>query len=71
VDIKTQKSLALDDIVRDIHKAIMETKFTEQMKMFLIGRLSEIEFRLAHGVNERTQIASMVGAFTEIRSIGF
>lgn len=39
--------------------------------MFLIGRLSEIEFRLASGVNERTQIASMVGAFTEIRSIGF
>lgn len=65
------KSLALDDIIRDLHKAIMETSFTEQMKMFLIGRLSEIEFRLAHGVNERAQIASLVGAFIEIRSIGF
>lgn len=69
--IKTSKSLALDDIIRDIHKAVMETQFTEQMKMFLIGRMSEIEFRLAHGVNEKTQIASLVGAFIEIRSIGF
>jgi len=69
--IKVQKSLALEDIIRDIHKAVMETQFTEQMKMFLIGRLSEIEFRLASGVCEKTQIASMVGAFIEIRSIGF
>jgi hypothetical protein len=52
--IKVQKSLALEDIIRDIHKAVMETGFTEQMKMFLIGRLSEIEFRLAHGVSEKT-----------------
>jgi hypothetical protein len=47
----------------------METQFTEQMKMFLICRLSEIEFRLSHGVNEKAQIASVVGAFIEIRSI--
>ncbi len=52
--LKVQKSLALEDIIRDIHKAVMETQFTEQMKMFLIGRLSEIEFRLAHGVSEKT-----------------
>lgn len=69
--IKVSKSLALDDIIRDIHKAVMETQFTEQMKMFLIGRMSEIEFRIAHGVSEKTQIASLVGAFIEIRSIGF
>jgi DNA polymerase III delta prime subunit len=47
----------------------METKFNETMKMFLIARLSEIEFRLAQGVNERAQTASIVGAFIEIRTI--
>lgn len=70
LQLKVLKSLALEDIIRDLHKVIMETQFSEQMKMFLIGRLSEIEFRLAHGVNEKTQIASVVGAFIEIRSIG-
>jgi hypothetical protein len=47
---------------------VMETGFTEEMKMFLIGRLSEIEFRLAAGVIEKAQIASLVGAFIEVRN---
>jgi len=51
--IKTEKSLALDDIIRDLHKCVMETKFEEQMKMFLVQRLSEVEFRLAQGINEK------------------
>jgi len=68
-DLKNAKSLALDDIVRELHKCVMETAFTEQMKMFLVSRLSEIEFRLASGVNEKPQVASLVGAFIEIRSV--
>lgn len=67
--IKTEKSLALDDIIRDLHKCVMDTKFEEQMKMFLIQRLSEIEFRLAQGINEKAQTASVVGAFIEIRTV--
>jgi len=47
----------------------MKTAFTEQMKMFLICRLSEIEFRLSKGANEKAQIASVVGAFIEVRNI--
>jgi replication factor C subunit 3/5 len=67
--IKTEKSLALDDIIRDLHKCVMETKFDEQMKMFLVQRLSEIEFRLAQGINEKAQTASVVGAFIEVRTV--
>jgi hypothetical protein len=37
--------------------------------MFLVGRLSEIEFRLAQGINEKAQTASVVGAFLEIRTV--
>ena len=65
--LKTDKSLALDDIVRDLHKCVMETKFEDNMKMFLVQRLSEVEFRLASGVVEKPQVASIVGAFIEIR----
>ena len=28
-DLKTSKSLSLDDIVREVHKFVMEFKFTE------------------------------------------
>jgi DNA polymerase III delta prime subunit len=47
----------------------METAFPENMKMFLINRLSEIEFRLSSGVSEKTQLASLIGAFIEIRNV--
>ena len=67
--LKTEKSLSLDDIVRDLHKQVMDTNFTENMKMFLICRLSEIEYRLAKGANEKVQVASVVGAFIEVRTI--
>jgi len=61
--------LSLDDITRELHKCVMETAFPENMKMFLINRLSEIEFRLSSGVSEKTQLASLIGAFIEIRNV--
>lgn len=47
----------------------MDTKFEERMKMFLVSRLAEVEFRLAQGVNEKAQTASIVGAFIETLSL--
>ena len=69
MELKKQKSLSVDDIVRDIHQQIMMTKQPDDMKMFLVQRLSEIEYRLSQGSNEKAQIASMVGAFFEVRTI--
>ena len=47
IDLKAQKSLAVDEIIKDIHKCALATKFTDEMKMFLINRMAEIEYRLA------------------------
>lgn len=69
MNLKLKKSLSLDDVIREVHMKIMETEMTDQMKMYLINRLSEIEYRLAQGSNERAQVASMVGAFIEVRSV--
>ena len=68
IELKTTKSLALEDILRELHKCVMETNFSDDIKIKLIERLSEIEFRLASGANERTQVASVVGAFIEART---
>lgn len=69
LNMKISMSLALDDIIRDLHKEIMQTDWNENMKMFLIGRLSEVEYRLAYGANEKAQIASVVGSFIEVRTL--
>jgi len=47
----------------------MVTKLPDQMKMFLINRLAEIEYRLAQGSNEKVQASSFVGAFIEVRTL--
>lgn len=69
LQLRQAKSLALDDIMAELHKAIMKTKYTDEMKIYLVSRMAEIEYRLAQGANEKVQVASLVGAFTEVRSI--
>jgi replication factor C subunit 3/5 len=67
--LKLEKSLSVDDIVREVHHQVMSTNMTDEMKMFVVNRLAEIEYRLAQGSNEKVQIASVVGSFIEIRTI--
>ena len=67
-DLKAAKSLSLDDIVRDVHMQVMSVKMPDEMKMYLVNRLSEIEYRLAQGCNEKPQCGSLVGSFIEVRS---
>jgi len=66
--IKQSKSLALEDIMSELHKAVMGTKYTDEVKMYLVSRMSEIEYRLAHGSNDKVQVASLVGAFVEVQT---
>ena len=41
-------SLTLDDIIKAIHQQILQTNMADSMKIFIIERLSQIEYRLAH-----------------------
>lgn len=68
IDLKQQKSLAVDELIREMHKYVMTTKYTDQMKMYLVARMADIEYRIAQGANEKVQVTSMVGAFIEVRS---
>jgi hypothetical protein len=47
MDVKQKNSLALEDIMGELHRAIMKTKFTDEMKIYLISRMAELEYRLA------------------------
>lgn len=67
-DVKYKKGLTLEDLVRDLHKAVMKAEIPEKRKIFVVLRLGEIEQRVAVGCNENIQVASIVGAFIEIRT---
>lgn len=69
IELKTRKSLALEDIVSELHKGVMALNMSDEMRMYLVERMSEIEYRLAQGSNEKVQICSLIGAFIEVRII--
>ena len=48
LDLKYMRSLSVDEIIRQIHLRIMESgDLNDYQKMFLVERLSQIEYRLA------------------------
>ena len=60
---------SLSDIIRELHKNVMEIKFPEKLKMLLVKRMSEIEMRLSEGASEKIQLGALVGAFIESRKL--
>jgi replication factor C subunit 3/5 len=67
--LKEEKSYALTDIIRDLHQYVLRVKVKDEIKMFLIERMAELEHRLAFGTSEKIQLAALVGAFQMARKV--
>ena len=68
LELKQKRSLAADDVLRQIHQRIMvDPAFNDRQKLFIVERMSQIEYRLAQGCTDKAQIASAIGAFVEAR----
>jgi hypothetical protein len=65
----TNYGYALIDIITRISSILLQLEMPPEVSAFLFDRLSTIEFRLSHGVSERLQLGSFVGAFTIARSM--
>ena len=46
---------------------MVDAAFNDRQKLFIVERLSQIEYRLAQGCTDKAQIASAIGAFVEAR----
>ncbi len=53
--------------MREISLLIAKKELPDQAMAYLIDKLSNIEFRLSHGVSEKLQVGALVGTFTVIR----
>lgn len=58
---------ALCDIIADINTQVCKLDLPDTVMASLIDNLSNIEYRLSHGLNERLQVGAFVGSFTTIR----
>ena len=60
---------ALCDIVTELSALVMNLELPDEVIAHLLDKLSNIEYRLSHGVSEKLQLGSLVGAFTIAREM--
>lgn len=61
------RGLALPDIVTGLSKRLSVSDLPNEVLQLFIEKLSDLEYRLAFGVPEKAQMASLVGAFVHAR----
>jgi replication factor C small subunit len=57
------QGLAGEDVVKQVHRTVLEAAIPDELKVKLIDRLGETEYRLVMGANERVQLESMLANF--------
>eukprot|EP00039_Didymoeca_costata_P012256 m.175606 g.175606 ORF g.175606 m.175606 type:complete len:337 (-) comp15432_c1_seq2:1439-2449(-) len=68
-ELKTNKGLALQDILYDVHEFIHRVELPAKARIFLLDKMATIEERLAAGTSEPIQMSSLIGAFVQARSL--
>lgn len=63
VALKTERGLALQDILTELHEVILELQLPAPVLAFLLDKMGEIECNLAVGASEALQLSSLIGSF--------
>lgn len=62
-DLLVKYGLSAEDILKQIHSAVFDLSIPEAMKVSLVDRIGEIEFRVVEGANERIQMEALLALF--------
>uniref|UniRef100_A0A8C6ZRH7 Activator 1 subunit 5 n=1 Tax=Nothoprocta perdicaria TaxID=30464 RepID=A0A8C6ZRH7_NOTPE len=68
-ELKTLKGLALHDILTEIHLLVHRVDFPPSIRIQLLSKMAEIEYRLAAGTSEKIQLSSLIAAFQVTRDL--
>ncbi|XP_028681279.1 replication factor C subunit 5 [Erpetoichthys calabaricus] len=69
MELKTVKGLALHDILTEIHLLVHRVDFPASVRIHLLVKLADTEYRLASGTSEKIQLSSMIAAFQVARDM--
>jgi len=67
--LKTLKGLALQDILTQIHLYVHRIDFPVHVKIGILDRMAEIEYRLSAGTSEKLQLSSLIASFQVAREL--
>lgn len=66
-ELKINKGLALQDILTEVHSMVHRIDFPQQVRMVVIEKMAEIEYRLSAGTSEKIQLGGLISAFQCVR----
>jgi replication factor C small subunit len=58
-----EQGLSGEDIIGQIYRAMLDMTITDRLKVDLIDRIGETDFRMAEGANERIQLEALIANF--------
>jgi replication factor C small subunit len=67
-DMLLSKGLSGQDVVVQIHRAMLDLDIPDKDKVRLIDRIGEIDFRMTEGANERIQLEALLAYFALSKS---
>ena len=67
-DLLLSKGLSGQDVVVQIHRAMLDLDIPDKDKVRLIDRIGEIDFRMTEGANERIQLEALLAYFALSKS---
>ncbi|MHB8634557.1 MAG: replication factor C small subunit [Thermoplasmatota archaeon] len=62
-DLLIEYGLSGEDVVRQVHRAVFDLTVPDALKVQLIDKVGEVDFRLVEGANERIQIEALLAHF--------
>jgi len=69
MELKTAKGLALTDIITEVHHYVHRIDFPSHVRIHLLSKLADIEYRLACGVNDKMELGALMSAFQVARDL--
>jgi len=68
-EMKLRKGYALQDIITDVHSYVHRLDLPGHIKIYVLDKLADIEYRLSFGTNEKLQLGSLLAAFYVVREL--
>lgn len=65
--MKNMKGLALQDMLTEVHSYVHRIDFPPRIRITLLEKMADVEYRLASGTSEKIQLSSLIAAFQAVR----
>eukprot|EP00698_Gefionella_okellyi_P000063 TRINITY_DN10045_c0_g1_i1.p1 TRINITY_DN10045_c0_g1~~TRINITY_DN10045_c0_g1_i1.p1 ORF type:complete len:259 (-),score=42.96 TRINITY_DN10045_c0_g1_i1:35-811(-) len=67
-EVRLARGLALQDVVTEVHKYVLRMEFPNDMRIYLLDNLAQLEYRLASGASDKLQLGALLSIFQIVRN---